>query len=1801
MLAIDHTPSNLKPWQRRLAWTLIAALANPASILPLSLYSSAASARDTDIYVWTTYAGSTAEPAIMLVLDSSDSMNVTEGWREYPGTYDSHVEYLWNDINVIRDSEQTTAHASRITTAAAPVLTTYGSWAGNTLAARQALWNAAKASANATEPGDPGPRRTYRNYNNANWVFWLPAGSDEADKRLWSNSFNRWAGGVQQSSFPAQVRGGIDFGSANDYRAYNKCNDSLAKLLPSTVFAPTPYPRNTGKYLNQEWQRWERYLDLIDGRALDGDTTYPTTLGALQVPSSTASVQIVTGSVIGTVGSSIRARSEFVGTAGGVAPYPVRDSYGRTPPFGNVTDIGDQGQPIRTRGSSSRSGWTDLKADLAGFNFQSVVNSLDATQLVNVLNLYDISADTTTAKHKAWKGNRDASPAFGKRTGTPAYYDSPASLLRLSLSSPVLPPTLCTRTCEIDADPGVAGRQGVFSALASGSPPKDGSNTTKYWVKSGAACVSTNVSGSDCSTPPAACGAIPGLNDTYMTINNTACSWSGRSSILVEGVGTYSYGGTCSGACRGQGFLLGSSACPSGPSSTAYCNETLPDLTIGATLYPDAALNSADGSTNGCSDKADTSTTCEAREGSAACRYLASTNTCVNTSVTGTPPPAAGFSDYTVYPFAARTDYLEHDCKADNGSTGNPGSGFLTAATNRNFAQAWNTSNSASGTTAAYTPSDPSASYPAVDMYSVNYLNWKFGPKGPAGDPIGRKTRLQIAKDALTTLVNTTDGVRMGLTVYNKMPNDVGIKLTEGSQGGNVASAIRRMGSNSSDPDYANRATLTSAIDGVVGTGTTPLTEVMYEAYLYFRGETPSFGTNATAAVGGGVVSAGRDASAVAASGRYVSPMLQNPSVTDPAACQKNFVVLISDGGPENDNQADSPVRSLTQGPPFLLATVSTQQGTSTQQFEDAAGVPHGPTDIVYSTNYIWLDELTHFMANGDMSPGGASSADTLSGVQPVNTYTIGFAGGNTPVLVSAAERGNGLNFTAEDSATLSTALRDAIAAIRAWTPTAAAPAVPLSAVNRTQSADEIYLSFFGPNANQCWDGTVKKYKLSSDPAECGVDTYGEQIPLCLTGQTDLGGGLKNIEKYEIDADTSLRTAEVREEAVSFWSDPASPDGAKPNAGGTGYVLKTAAGSTPGARRLYTHLAGSGETNLSATANAMSEANVTITKALLGDAAMADALRAGIINYARGGDKADANCNDADAATVCSAWRAWPHGDVLHSNPATHVYGSGASAVVYLFYMSNDGMLHAVDAATGEEKWAFMPEENIPRLAAIRENAVGEHLTAGDGSPQIYTSGSSVYLAFGMRRGGRALYTLDISSRDSPQFLWKVDNGTAGFDELGETWSTPVFARMRATTDPVLVFAGGYDAVANDQLLVTLTRSGTTATATTSIDHGFVSGEVLQVSGAVQPEYNGSKTIAVIDARHFSFPVTGSPVTPATGAVRVASTRDATMGRAVFFVNARDGSLIRSFSPAASSGANVQVPGMDFSIPSEARPLNSDLDSSGYVDRLYVGDLGGNVWRFDIDSDSPSAWSALKFADLTNAATPRRKIFFPPAVVKQLYLGQRFDAVYVGTGDRENPLRTDNADMLFMIKDRYPGLSVPAVTDPPWPISFSIGTAPTQFYDLTDNRVQVGTDAEKAAAQTAIKETAGWVMRLELGGVVGEKVVNSPTVFYNVLRFGTYSPLATASACLPPGRGTMYSMSALDGSIVSDTNRDGVVTAADSRAFTDFAARGYPSDSALVFSGGKIWNISCSDGNCRIEKVADTTLGRSYWFQEPER
>lgn len=63
---------------------------------------------------------------------------------------------------------------------------------------------------------------------------------------------------------------------------------------------------------------------------------------------------------------------------------------------------------------------------------------------------------------------------------------------------------------------------------------------------------------------------------------------------------------------------------------------------------------------------------------------------------------------------------------------------------------------------------------------------------------------------------------------------------------------------------------------------------------------------------------------------------------------------------------------------------------------------------------------------------------------------------------------------------------------------------------------------------------------------------------------------------------------------------------------------------------------------------------------------------------------------------------------------------------------------------------------------------------------------------------------------------------------------------------------------------ISITRSGAVATVTET-GHGRSSGDVVKVSGCTETEYNGSQTITVVDANTYTFAVTGTPATPASG------------------------------------------------------------------------------------------------------------------------------------------------------------------------------------------------------------------------------------------------------------------------------------------------------------------------------------------------
>src|SRR6267154_187761 len=135
---------------------------------------------------------------------------------------------------------------------------------------------------------------------------------------------------------------------------------------------------------------------------------------------------------------------------------------------------------------------------------------------------------------------------------------------------------------------------------------------------------------------------------------------------------------------------------------------------------------------------------------------------------------------------------------------------------------------------------------------------------------------------------------------------------------------------------------------------------------------------------------------------------------------------------------------------------------------------------------------------------------------------------------------------------------------------------------------------------------------------------------------------------------------------------------------------------------------------------------------------------------------------------------------------------------------AHDGTLRAVDSGTGKERWALIANEffsaratsgGVSPLQRLRDNtplvSYGTTPLAGsqlrdylfDGSIGVYQNADSskVWIYPTMRRGGRTIYGLDVSSPGSPSFKWKVgcpnltdDTGcSAGTSGMGQTWSMP--------------------------------------------------------------------------------------------------------------------------------------------------------------------------------------------------------------------------------------------------------------------------------------------------------------------------------------------------------------------------------------------------------------------------------------------
>lgn len=72
-------------------------------------------------------------------------------------------------------------------------------------------------------------------------------------------------------------------------------------------------------------------------------------------------------------------------------------------------------------------------------------------------------------------------------------------------------------------------------------------------------------------------------------------------------------------------------------------------------------------------------------------------------------------------------------------------------------------------------------------------------------------------------------------------------------------------------------------------------------------------------------------------------------------------------------------------------------------------------------------------------------------------------------------------------------------------------------------------------------------------------------------------------------------------------------------------------------------------------------------------------------------------------------------------------------------------------------------------------------------------------------------------------------------------------------------------ALAVDVGISTITYAGTTATATTATPHGYATGNLVNIRGATQSQYNGDFTITVTGASSFTYTMASAPSSNATG------------------------------------------------------------------------------------------------------------------------------------------------------------------------------------------------------------------------------------------------------------------------------------------------------------------------------------------------
>lgn len=907
------------------------------------------------------------------------------------------------------------------------------------------------------------------------------------------------------------------------------------------------------------------------------------------------------------------------------------------------------------------------------------------------------------------------------------------------------------------------------------------------------------------------------------------------------------------------------------------------------------------------------------------------------------------------------------------------------------------------------------------ELATGNYLNYLNATGGPGNIP-----RFGLAKGIIHSYINTTDNVRFGVMIFNY------------KDGGRILYPI------SNTWETQHKTGIYQALAGLQADTWTPLAETLFEAGLYFQGANSLFNLNAE----------GKPV-------EYTSPVQYY--------CQKNYIILITDGESTKD------ITDLTQDKKnIIFNAIGGIQGD-----RDGDGLDYGPNARQYEMEGSdYLDDVAmHLNKDVDLSPQVTNKLHK----QNITVYTVGFTW-NSPLLQDAANNGGGKYYYAHNAQSFVIALQSIIEEILEKSVSYVAPVVPISQMEKTSSGNRLYLAMFKPTLKSFWKGNIKKYGLATknDKGEI-VDGNGNVVtnPNIKVGDILDADGNPVVEENKIYEGEKLVRIEykIKDSARSYWSQ--KPDGGDVELGGVGEKLwnqTTLVGNRPTSRNIFTFLGT--DPKLTDSSNHFVLTNNGITPSILGLDKNDWTGRDKVIHYIHGLDPYNENGNyDVSGNPITNEKRDWILGAFIHSRPYIVHYPDKKSVI---YAGANDGMLHAFDDETGEELWAFIPPSLLPRLKQLNGQLLEFYV---DGAPKVFKTADKTILLFGLRRGGDRYIALDITDYTNPKFLWEIGpsairygnniTNTTAYKELGQSWSTPQFGKIRYGSEDkwVAFIGGGYDEVSQD-----LTNPGTD-----------------------------------------------------------------TKGRAVYVVDILNGNLLWSYSNANNSN-------MKYCIPSDIARV--DTDGNGKIDRLYVGDIGGRIWRFDIGDSNPSNWQPKIIFDANAGESLKRKIFYPPDVTLEK---GNYEMLFFGTGDREHPKDTTKTDRLYAVKDRNPS-SVLTEND---------------LADVTKDWLQEGDPSQKEFTLNQLKTKEGWYIQLDENP--GEKCLSTSVVFLGVVYYTTFTPTPNVEndpCFVGEGTGRVYALKYTTGNAAFNLDGLGTIDNLTRSDRSTIIGSAIPSGIILTFIGG---------------------------------